>query len=140
MVQVKEGPELRALAKEMRTHNTVLPAERGNIYTEDGLLLCSSIPQFNLHVDFSVIKQDTFYRYVDSLAGCLSGLFKDGSKASYREILHPKEKSPLLSIPGGTYVPDIQQRQKSRRSYLRLQDQAHKSLRDACLPYHRPLP
>ena len=76
MVQVKEGPELRALAKEMRTHNTVLPAERGNIYTEDGLLLCSSIPQFNLHVDFSVIKQDTFYRYVDSLAGCLSGLFK----------------------------------------------------------------
>ena len=87
MVQVKEGPELRALAKEMRTHNTVLPAERGNIDTEDGLLLCSSIPQFNLHVDFSVIKQDTFYRYVDSLAGCLSGLFKDGSKASYKQKL-----------------------------------------------------
>jgi len=48
LVQAKEGAELRALAREMRMHNTELPAERGNIYTEDGLLLCSTIPQFAL--------------------------------------------------------------------------------------------
>lgn len=87
MIQVKEGPALRELAKEMRTRNATLPAERGNIYTEDGQLLCSSIPQFDLHVDFSVIKKDTFYRYVDTLAGCLSGLFKDASQREYRRQL-----------------------------------------------------
>ncbi|HRO43329.1 MAG TPA: penicillin-binding protein [Flavipsychrobacter sp.] len=86
-IQVKEGPELRELAKEMRTHNKVLPAERGNIYTEDGMLLCSSIPQFDLHVDFSVIKKDTFNRYVDTLASCLSTLFKDASKDQYKKQL-----------------------------------------------------
>lgn len=86
-VQVKEGPELRALAREMRTHNTVLPAERGNIYTEDGSLLCSTIPQFDIRVDFSVIKPDTFYRYADTLAECLAGLFKDGSQEQYLQKL-----------------------------------------------------
>jgi len=86
-IQVKEGPELRELAKEMRTHNTVLPAERGNIYTEDGMLLCSSVPQFDLHVDFSVIKKDTFNRYVDTLAECLSSLFKDAGKSQYKKQL-----------------------------------------------------
>lgn len=86
-LQVKEGPELRELAKEMRTHNTVLEAERGNIYTEDGLLLCSSIPQFDLHVDFTVINRDTFFHYVDTLAGSLSHLFYDDSKAYYKQQL-----------------------------------------------------
>lgn len=87
LIQVKEGPQLRALAEEMRTQHTVLPAERGNIYTEDGLLLCSSIPQFDLHVDFSVINKDTFYHYVDELASSLAGLFQDGSKAQYKQKL-----------------------------------------------------
>jgi cell division protein FtsI (penicillin-binding protein 3) len=85
MVQVYEGPELRALAKDMRTHTTVLPAERGNIYTEQGQLLCSTIPQFDLRVDYSVINKDTFYRYIDTLAISLAGLFKDGTAAQYRQ-------------------------------------------------------
>lgn len=84
-IQVKEGPKLRALAKEMRTHNTMLPAERGNIYTEDGLLLCSSIPQFDLHVDFSVINKDTFYRNIDTLSARMSHLFRDASAEQYKQ-------------------------------------------------------
>ena len=87
MVQIKEGPALRALARELSTHNTVLPSERGNIYTEDGLLLCSTIPQFDLRVDYSVIKKDTFYRYVDTLASSLSLLFKDAKKEQYKQRL-----------------------------------------------------
>lgn len=99
-IQTREGPELRELAHEMRTSQKVLPAERGNIYTEDGQLLSSSIPQFDLRVDFSVIKPDTFHRYVDTLAECLSGLFKDKSKAQYKQRLktafRKKEKYHLL--------------------------------------------
>jgi len=85
MIQVKEGRDLRALAVEMRTNNTVLPAERGNIYTEDGELLCSTIPQFDAHVDYSVINADTFSRYIDTLASAVSALFKDGSSSSYKQ-------------------------------------------------------
>ncbi len=87
LIQVKEGPQLRALAKEMRTHRSVLPAERGNIYTEDGLLLCSTIPQFDLHVDFSVVKPDTFYHHIQKLSENLADFFKDASAKQYEQKL-----------------------------------------------------
>lgn len=87
MIQMKEGEQLRSIAHQMLTRNTELPAERGNIYTEDGLLLCSSIPQFDLRVDFSVIHKDSFYKHVDALASALSGVFQDKSAAEYRKEL-----------------------------------------------------
>jgi cell division protein FtsI (penicillin-binding protein 3) len=87
MIQIKEGKELRALAVEMSTNNTVLSAERGNIYTEDGQLLCSTIPQFDVHIDYSVIQQDTFNKYVDSLASSLANLFLDAPKLTYKQRL-----------------------------------------------------
>lgn len=86
-IQIKEGKELRALAQDMLTRHTMLPAERGNIYTEDGLLLCSSIPRFDIRVDFSVIRKDTFYKHVDGLAASLSRLFGDQSPAGWRKQL-----------------------------------------------------
>lgn len=87
MVQLKEGDQLRTMANQMLTRTAVLPSERGNIYTEDGLLLCSSIPQFDLRVDFSVIKPDTFYKYVDELSAAMANRFGDASAAEYRKGL-----------------------------------------------------
>lgn len=87
MIQVKEGPALRALGQEMYTKTDSLPAERGNIYTEDGQLLCSSIPQFDVHVDFSVISKKLFDANVDSLSKCLAGLFKDQTADQYKQML-----------------------------------------------------
>lgn len=87
MIQVKEGKELRALSTEMHTRTITLPAERGNIYTENGALLCSSIPQFDIHIDFSVVKPELFKNNVDTLAICLSSLFKDGSPEKYKQEL-----------------------------------------------------
>lgn len=86
-IQVNEGPELRKLAKSMHTRTTQLPAERGNIYTEQGALLCSTIPQFDVHIDFSVIKPDTFYKNVDALAAGMAMLFKDKSADKYKAML-----------------------------------------------------
>ncbi|MBL7717362.1 MAG: transpeptidase family protein [Flavipsychrobacter sp.] len=86
-IQVKEGPELRRQAYEMHTRTAELPAERGNIYTEDGELLCSTIPQFDVHIDFSVISQKLYDANADSLAYCLSDLFKDKSKSEYKRML-----------------------------------------------------
>ena len=65
MIQIKEGPKLRAQTQEMSVRTDTIFAERGNIYTEDGTMLCSTIPQFDVHIDFSVIKKDTFYRHID---------------------------------------------------------------------------
>lgn len=86
-IQVKEGPRLRRMAEQMHTRATVLLAERGNIYTEKGDLLCSSLPQFDVHIDFSVIKPELFNKNIDTLSLCISRLFGDASAESYKEKL-----------------------------------------------------
>ncbi len=67
-------------------------AERGSIYSEDGNMLSTSIPVFDVYVDFGadgLREKDgkRFYDNLDSLSYSLAGLFKDGNKASYRKIL-----------------------------------------------------
>ncbi len=85
MIQIKEGPKLRALAKEMHTRFDTLLAERGNIYTESGVLLSSSIPEFEVHIDFSVIDSGLFTKNIDSLSNCVARLFKDKPASQYKE-------------------------------------------------------
>ena len=85
MIQVKEGPKLRAMAREMHTRFDTLLADRGNIYNEDGVLLSSSIPEFDVHIDFSVMDSSLFSKNIDSLSRCVSNLFADKSPAQYKE-------------------------------------------------------
>ena len=85
LIQIKEGPRLRAMAKEMHTRFDTLMAERGNIYTEDGVLLSSSIPEFDVHIDFSVMDSGLFSKNIDSLSKCVSRLFMDRSPEEYKE-------------------------------------------------------
>ena len=87
MIQFREGPKLRAMAREMHTRFDTLLAERGNIYTEDGVLLSSSIPEFDVHIDFSVIDSGLFVKNIDSLSLCLSRLMNDKSADQYKEEL-----------------------------------------------------
>ncbi len=86
-IQTKEGGRLREMSHDMHTRTIKLPAERGNIYTENGTLICSTIPQFDIHVDFTVIDQKTFDENVDSLSKCLADLFKDASYVKYKSRL-----------------------------------------------------
>ncbi len=92
MIQIKEGPKLKQMAKELHTRMETLKADRGNIYTEDGMLLSSSIPQFELHVDFSVIDSGLFAKKIDSLCYCMSQLFPEKSQEQYKdEFVHAYE-------------------------------------------------
>lgn len=93
LIQMKEGPALRLAAHELRTRTTEIVAERGSIYTEGGVLLSSSVPQFDVHIDFSVIPAKLFVRKIDSLALGLSRLFKDESEQQYKQELMDAFKS-----------------------------------------------
>lgn len=87
LIQVKDGPTLRAQAQDMSVRTDTLFAERGNIYTEDGSMLCSTIPQFDVHIDFTVIKRDTFYKHVDTIAQKLADLFRNKTAVAYKAEL-----------------------------------------------------
>lgn len=87
MIQVKDGHKLRALAEDIHTRSTVLPAERGNVYTENGELLCSTIPEFDVHIDFSVIDKELFNKNVTPLSVALAEIFGDKSASAYKKDL-----------------------------------------------------
>jgi len=63
---------------------TLIP-NRGDICAVDGKLLSSSLPSYNIFMDLKskALKKDIFLKNVDSLALCLSNLFKDKSKDEY---------------------------------------------------------
>jgi len=103
-IQIKEGPKLRALAMEQKSryrYDTIQP-ERGNIYNEDGILLCSSVPEFEVGIDFSVMNADTFKARIDTLSLCMATLFKDKTADDYKEeFIHEFEKQcQYYPIPG----------------------------------------
>lgn len=72
--------------------NLVIPSNRGNIYTEDGRLLATSIPYYEVRMDLktSSLTDRIFYKEVDSLAISLYNLFRfesSKSKNQYKKEL-----------------------------------------------------
>jgi cell division protein FtsI (penicillin-binding protein 3) len=69
-----------------------LDAERGTIYSEDGEMLSTSIPTFDIYIDFNADglrekKGKRFIDNVDSFAFSLANHFKDKTQAQYKKDL-----------------------------------------------------
>jgi cell division protein FtsI (penicillin-binding protein 3) len=65
-----------------------IAAERGTIYSEDGNMLSTSVPVFDVYVDFAaegLREKDgkRFKDYADTLSICLADLFNDKTAAAY---------------------------------------------------------
>ena len=88
-IQFIEGSELRERAENLTTGYKKIEAVRGNIYAEDGSLLATSIPIYEVRMDVNsdAITDQIFYSSVDSLAYCLSDLFEDRTHMEYRDDL-----------------------------------------------------
>jgi len=89
-LQYVEGDEWRAMADSLSTRYVDVEAVRGNIFSNDGSLLATSVPEYDLRMDLmapGIEADDVFYSKVDSLAGKLSAFFKDKSSAQYSRLL-----------------------------------------------------
>ncbi|HIP37196.1 MAG TPA: PASTA domain-containing protein [Crocinitomix sp.] len=64
-----------------------IPALRGRILSEDGSVLVTSIPLYDLHIDLKVIKEEVFLEGIDSLAWNLSQVFPEKTKAEWEIAL-----------------------------------------------------
>lgn len=69
-----------------------LDAERGTIYSEDGQMLSTSIPTFDIYIDFNADgltekKGKRFHENVDSFAIAMADFFKDKTAAQYKKDL-----------------------------------------------------
>ena len=88
-IQYFEGKELTEQAKNHEMRLFPVEAMRGNISSDDGTLLATSVPNFEIRMDVSSenITDEFFKENADSLAYSLSNLFKDKKSSEYKEIL-----------------------------------------------------
>lgn len=104
-IQQVQGAYWREKSDSMHQKIIELDAERGTIYSEDGSMLSTSIPQFDIYIDFMAegLRDKNGKRFkenVDSLSICLSGLFKDRSSHEYKDLLQSgyREKDRYLLL------------------------------------------
>lgn len=104
-IQQVQGQHWRSLGDTLHLRWEEVEAERGTIFSEDGQMLSTSIPQFDIYIDFAAdgLREKSGKRFrenIDSLSLGLSALFKDKSADEYKRLLNKgyKEKSRYFSL------------------------------------------
>jgi cell division protein FtsI (penicillin-binding protein 3) len=85
-IQWVDGDHYRKLAKERTVKNFVIPANKGNIYSADGSLLATSIPNYVIRFDAVAPKKDVFEKNVKPLSDSLSKIVRKSSSAIQNEL------------------------------------------------------
>jgi cell division protein FtsI (penicillin-binding protein 3) len=89
-VQYVQGKKWKAMADSLSTRYVNVEATRGNIYSNDGSLLATSVPEYELRMDMfagGIAEDKVFNEKVDSLGYKLSQLFQDKTAKEYARYL-----------------------------------------------------
>lgn len=84
-----EGEQLRSQSLTISHDTAILEAFRGDIFTHDMRLLATSVPEYDIRMDFATegLKREVFMANVDSLSRCLASFFGDRTADEYRNFL-----------------------------------------------------
>jgi cell division protein FtsI (penicillin-binding protein 3) len=96
-IQWVDGPYYRQLAKDLTVKNFQIPSNKGNIYSSDGSLLATSIPEYTVRFDAISPKKEDFEENVSMLADSLS---------------------ILLQKPAGQILTELRRARASKNRYL----------------------
>ena len=85
-IQWVEGDYYRKLAKDRSVKRFVIPANKGNIYSSDGSLLATSIPNYYIRFDAVAPTSENFQKNIEPLADSLSMLLGKPKSFYEREL------------------------------------------------------
>jgi cell division protein FtsI (penicillin-binding protein 3) len=110
-----QGHELREEASSIYIKERMVDATRGNIYSDDGSLLATSLPKYRLGMDPSVYNKSTkaeklFTAHVRELAEHLANFFKDRTADEYYDKIVSAKKRKLTYILLNNRLLDFQER------------------------------
>ncbi|WP_121246157.1 penicillin-binding protein [Mucilaginibacter phyllosphaerae] len=94
-VQFIQGAKWQKMSMVQSTRYKNIEAARGNIFSVDGSLLATSVPEYELRMDMlagGIENDKIFNEKVDSLAMKLSGYFGDKSAREYSRIFRDARK------------------------------------------------
>lgn len=78
-IQWVEGEYYRKLAQERTVKNFTIPANKGNVYSADGSLLATSIPEYSIYFDAVAPSSELFKENIKALSDSLSVMFGKSS-------------------------------------------------------------
>jgi cell division protein FtsI (penicillin-binding protein 3) len=90
-IQFVNGKEYRALAKEKTVKNFEILANRGNIYADDGSLLATSVPKYEIRFDAVTVTDENFEKYIGPLSVELGKMFDKSAGYFEQKLRKAKE-------------------------------------------------
>ncbi len=112
VIQFSEGEKWRSLAAEIGLEYRAIPATRGNILSDNGSLLATSIPFYKLALDPSRASKKTMDEGLDSLAHLLSKFYGDNSKSIYKQRILDARNSGRRYVLLNRKLIDYQQKKE----------------------------
>ena len=103
-IQTVQGSFWKQMGDSLHQRYLPINAERGSIYSEDGNILSTSVPIFDIYVDFGADglrekKGKRFFENVDTLALKLAELFGDKTSGNYEKELRLGYQKKLRYYP-----------------------------------------
>ncbi|MBX2957427.1 MAG: transpeptidase family protein [Cyclobacteriaceae bacterium] len=92
-IQMVQGEKWVALGEQISFDYKKVKATRGNIYSDNGSLLATSLPFYKVAFDATLPNEKVFNDGVDSLARKLSAYYKDKPYLDYKRMLIDARKS-----------------------------------------------
>jgi cell division protein FtsI (penicillin-binding protein 3) len=91
-IQRVQGNYWRSMSDSMHQRFVELDAERGTIYSEDGEMLSTSVPYFDIYIDFGAdgLREKNGKRFkenIDSFSIVLAKFFNDKTTGEYKKEL-----------------------------------------------------
>lgn len=88
MLQNEDEKKWAKMGEEIDLDYRVIKATRGNIYSDNGSLLATSLPSYKIAFDPTIVEDKVYKKGIDSLAYLLSRHFKDNSSQYYKRKIN----------------------------------------------------
>lgn len=111
-IQIKEGPQWISLADSLTTQYISIEAGRGNLLSEDGGLLATSLPYFEVRVDWKspAMIDELFHKHVDSLSIEMAHFLGKPKHQVKKSILQARKKGNRYFLIGKNLTyPELQE-------------------------------
>lgn len=87
-IQTEDGGKWKQKAEDIGLQYKTVKATRGNIYSDNGSLLATSLPFYKVAFDPSLVSDKIYTKQIDSLSFLLSKHFRDQSPAAYKRRIN----------------------------------------------------
>ena len=91
-LQLTQGEKYRALAEKRSIKNVEVLPVRGNIYSEDGSLLATSVSKYSIHFDAVTVSERVFQQELGALSDSLAKLLGNSSNYYTKLLRNARSK------------------------------------------------